>query len=210
MLMEPAGQVAPHLDVDTATDRSIREDLRVTFGEQGRFQALYESSYRRLTLIVMATGGADLVEAQEIVQEAFAIAYAKGEMLSTVSNPEAWVCTVALNIGRRRWRRGRIADRLMRRDRPAPPADVADVSADNADLYRAIRSLPAAQREAVFLHHLADLSVEDIAVRTGRPIGTIKSRLARGRAALANQLAVPAELEASDRTQSAPEGTSTL
>jgi RNA polymerase sigma factor (sigma-70 family) len=178
-------------------------------GEQGWFEALYESSYRRLTSIVMATGGADLVEAQEIVQEAFAIAYAKGEMLSTVSNPEAWVCTVALNIGRRRWRRGRMADRLMRRERPAPPADVADLSADNADLYQAVRSLPAAQREAVFLHHLADLSVEDIAARTGSPIGTIKSRLARGRAALANQLAVPDELEASDRLQSAPEGTST-
>jgi RNA polymerase sigma factor (sigma-70 family) len=209
MLMEPAGQVASHLYEDTATDRSIREDLRMAPGEQGRFEPVYESSYRRLTLIVMATGGADLVEAQEIVQEAFAIGYAKREMLATVTNPEAWVCTVALNIGRRRWRRGRIADRLMRRERPAPPADVADVSANNADLYQAIRSLPAAQREAVFLHHLADLSVEDIAARTGSPIGTIKSRLARGRAALANQLAVPAELEASDPIQSAPEGTTT-
>lgn len=177
-------------------------------GEQRWFETLYESSYQRLTLIVMATGGADLVEAQEIVQEAFTIAYAKREMLATVTNLEAWVCTVAMNIGRRRWRRGRIADRLMRRDRQAPAADVADVSADNADLYRAIRLLPATQREAVFLHHMADLPVEEIATRTGSPIGTVKSRLARGRAALANQLAVPADPEPSDRTQTAPEGTS--
>ncbi len=177
-------------------------------GEQRRFETLYESSYRRLTLIVMATGGAGLVDAQEIVQEAFAIAYAKREMLSTVTNPEAWVCTVAVNIGRRRWQRSRLADRLMRRDSQAPAADVAEVSAENADLYRAIRLLPADQREAVFLHHLADLSVEEIAARTGRPIGTVKSRLARGRAALANQLAAPAEPEPSVRTQNAPEGTS--
>ena len=103
----------------------------------------------------MATGGADLVEAQEIVQEAFAVAYAKREVLSAVTNPEAWVCTVAMNTGRRKWRRSRISDRLMRRDRQAPAADVADVGADNADLYRAIQSLPANQREAVFLHHVA-------------------------------------------------------
>ncbi len=180
----------------------------MTSGEPGWFETLYEGSYRRLTLIVMATGGADLVEAQEIVQEAFAIAYAKREVLSTVTNPEAWVCTVAMNTGRRRWRRSRIADRLMRRDRQTPAADVADVGADNADLYRAIRLLPANQREAVFLHHLADLSVQEIAARTGSPIGTIKSRLARGRAALASQLDGPAHLERSDRTQTAPEGTS--
>ena len=177
-------------------------------GEQGGFETLYVNSYRRLTLIVMATGGADLVEAQEIVQEAFAIAYAKREILTNVTNPEAWVCTVAVNIGRRRWRRGRVAARLMRRERPAPAADVSDVSAGHADLYRAIRSLPADQREAVFLHHLADLSVQEIAARTGSPIGTVKSRLARGRAALAHQLGGPAGPEPVDRPQTAPEGTS--
>ena len=67
--------------------------------------------------------------------------------------------------------------------------DLADVGAEHADLYRAIRALPDGQREAVFLHHLADLSVEEIAARTGNPVGTVKSRLARGRAALADQLA---------------------
>lgn len=207
-IMEPVWQVAPRLRDDTANPRPVREDLHMTSGEQGWFETLYGSSYRRLTLIVMATAGVDLLEAQEIVQEAFAVAYAKREVLSSVTNPEAWVCTVAINIGRRRWRRSRIADRLMRRDRQARVPDVADVGADNADLYRAIRSLPATQREAVFLHHLADLSVEEIAVRTGSPIGTVKSRLARGRAALANRLDGPADPERSDRTQTAPEGTS--
>ena len=150
----------------------------------------------------------DLADAQEIVQEAFATAYGKRETLETVSNSEAWVCTVALNIARRRWRRRGLADRLTNRDRPFAP-DLADVGAEHADLYRAIRALPDGQREAVFLHHVADLSVEEISARTGDPVGTIKSRLARGRAALADQLTAPPNPAPSSHPQTTREGTPT-
>jgi RNA polymerase sigma factor (sigma-70 family) len=178
-------------------------------GEARWFETLYESSYQRLTLIVLARSDVNLTDAQEIVQEAFATAYGKRRTLETVGNPEAWVCTVALNIARRRWRRRRIADRLMTRDRTPPTADGADVGAQHADLYRAIRALPPGQREAVFLHHLADLSVQEISARTGNPIGTIKSRLARGRATLADQLAAPPNQAQPDPSQPTREGTPT-
>ena len=39
------------------------------------------------------------------------------------------------------------------------------------------------------LHHLCDLSVADIALEIGAPVGTVKARLSRGRAALAVLLA---------------------
>ncbi|MFC6342058.1 RNA polymerase sigma factor, partial [Nocardioides hankookensis] len=45
------------------------------------------------------------------------------------------------------------------------------------------------QRQAVVLHHIADLSVLDVAREAGVPEGTIKARLSRGRAALAALLA---------------------
>ncbi|MDQ3485071.1 MAG: SigE family RNA polymerase sigma factor, partial [Actinomycetota bacterium] len=38
------------------------------------------------------------------------------------------------------------------------------------------------------LHHLCDLSVADVAAETGVPVGTVKARLSRGRAALASLL----------------------
>lgn len=38
------------------------------------------------------------------------------------------------------------------------------------------------------LHHLVGLSVEEVAQETGAPIGTVKSRLARGRRALAGHV----------------------
>ena len=53
----------------------------------------------------------------------------------------------------------------------------------------ALRRLPAAQREAIALHYLADLPVHEVATATGVPVGTVKARLSRGRAALALLLA---------------------
>ena len=53
----------------------------------------------------------------------------------------------------------------------------------------ALRQLPAAQREAIALHYLADLPINEVAAATGVPVGTVKARLSRGRAALAVLLA---------------------
>ena len=53
----------------------------------------------------------------------------------------------------------------------------------------ALRTLPDAQRRALALHYLCDLSVESVAAETGVSTGTVKSRLSRGRAALAALLA---------------------
>ena len=56
------------------------------------------------------------------------------------------------------------------------------------DIQRAIATLTPAQRQAIVLHYLLDMSVEQIAKETGRPTGTVKTNLARGRAALADLL----------------------
>jgi len=90
-----------------------------------------------------------------------------------------------------------------------PSPDIADVGAANADLYRAIRALPDLQREAVFLHYLADQSIDEVSANTGSPVGTVKSRLARGRAALAEQLTSPPRDERPDPVRNAREGTRT-
>jgi RNA polymerase sigma-70 factor (ECF subfamily) len=65
---------------------------------------------------------------------------------------------------------------------------------------RALRRLPLAQREVLVLHYVAELAVEQVAAELRVPVGTVKSRLARGRAALAREL----ELDVG-----APEGEST-
>jgi RNA polymerase sigma-70 factor (ECF subfamily) len=51
-----------------------------------------------------------------------------------------------------------------------------------------LRRLPEVQRRALVLHHLAELPVAEVASLERCPEGTIKARLSRGRAALAEPL----------------------
>jgi RNA polymerase sigma factor (sigma-70 family) len=130
----------------------------------------------------------DLTEAQDVVQEAFARALARPRGLTDVDVPEAWLRTVAINVVRRRWRRRQVLDNILLRDRPVT-AFVADAPGpERADLQAALARLPRSYREVVVLHYLADLAVDEVAQLLGVPIGTVKSRLSRGRAALAAQL----------------------
>lgn len=151
---------------------------------------LYVASYQRLVLQLYPVTG-DLGEAQEVVQEAFVKLLASPRRLSGLDNPEAWLRTVALNQARNRLRRGRLLRRLLRRVE-AKPAEVPGASPDHVALMAALRTLPAGQREAIALHYLADLPVAEVAELQQVSAGTVKSRLSRGRAALAGLLGEPA------------------
>ena len=100
--------------------------------------------------------------------------------------PEAWVRRVALNLA------AMAARSLRRRTRALlrlgqPPA-VPELSPDLIDLHDALRALPLGQRQVIVLHHLVGLPVEEIARELRLAPGTVKSRLARGRAAMADTL----------------------
>ena len=76
------------------------------------------------------------------------------------------------------------ADRVVDRSRP-----VDDEIADRTDIDAALGTLPVEYRAAVVLRDLAGLDYADIAETLGVPIGTVRSRIARGRAALADRMA---------------------
>ena len=149
---------------------------------------LYHACYRRLVMQVYAFTS-DLTEAQDAVQEAFARALSRPGELRGIDNPEAWLRTVAINVTRRRWRRRRLFDAIMLRERPVQRLVVEGPEPDRTDLSEALDSLPKSYRETIVLHYYADLSVEEISATLGVATGTIKSRLSRGRAALALLLA---------------------
>jgi RNA polymerase sigma-70 factor (sigma-E family) len=151
---------------------------------------IYEASYRRLVAQAYAVAG-DRVEAEDAVQEAFARAVAAGARFHRVDNPEAWLRTVALNVIRRRWRRTRLFSSLS--PRLATPTDVPGISEDHVAVVAALRGLPFQQRETIALFYLADMSVQEIAATLGVADGTVKSRLTRGRTALAELLQTTVE-----------------
>jgi RNA polymerase sigma-70 factor (ECF subfamily) len=154
---------------------------------------LYHTSFRRLVTQLYAFT-ADLTEAQDVVQEAFARALARPRGLSDVDSPEAWLRTVAVNVVRRRWRRRQILDTILLRDRPIQAVVAAAPGPERTDLRDALAALPRVYREVIVLHYLADLPVDEVAALLEVPVGTVKSRLSRGRTALAGRLdGYPAE-----------------
>jgi RNA polymerase sigma-70 factor (ECF subfamily) len=79
-------------------------------------------------------------------------------------------------------------------DRDGPGAfgvssrDPADEAAAHVDVDRALRQLAPEHRVAVVLRDVCDLTYEEIAVVLDVPIGTVRSRIARGRGALADPM----------------------
>ena len=146
------------------------------------FDAFYHASFRRLVGQIYAICG-NVSEAQDCVQEAFVRAWDKRRTLDADQAPEAWVRTVAYRLAVSRWRKARRAS--SRRTEPTCRSSPPNRTSPESPISRALQKLPADQRRALVLYHLCDLSVNDIADEVNAPVGTVKARLSRGRAALA-------------------------
>lgn len=144
-----------------------------------RFVTLYEEGFASVYKAALLLGG-DPPLAEDATQEAFARALERWERLGDKPWVLGWVMTTALNLVRRRnrWRIHRYTTR---------ESEQGDIER-SLDLRGAIRSLPRRQREAVTLHHIADLPVRDVAKVMGCREGTVKAHLFRAREHLARAL----------------------
>jgi RNA polymerase sigma-70 factor (ECF subfamily) len=150
------------------------------------FEDFYLAVFDRLVgQLFLVTG--NLQDAEDAVQEALTRAALRWPKLRRYSVPEAWVRRVAMNLATdsfRRFRRRLTVTVRLRADLESGQVGPAEVPG----LMEALRALPLAQRKVVVLHHLLDLPVEQVAAELGVPVGTVKSRLARARGALAARL----------------------
>ena len=146
------------------------------------FTAFYDASWGRTVACAYAIAG-DLGTAEELAQEAYTRAWLRWSAISAYDDPAAWVRRVATRLAVSRWRRSRVAWAFLSRSRPPEP--VAGPDETTVALDRALSQIPEAQRRAIVLHHVAGFGVGDIADIERCPVGTVKARLARGRAALA-------------------------
>ncbi|MGH3488333.1 MAG: SigE family RNA polymerase sigma factor [Actinopolymorphaceae bacterium] len=165
------------------------------------FDAFYHATRQRLLHQMYAMTG-NLADAQDCVQEAYARAWQHWARVSDHANPEAWLRTVAWRIAASRWRK--IKNGIAAMARHGPPVHAPEPSPDNVALVAALKEIPEAQRQAIVLHHLVGLSVEEVARETGVATGTVKARLSRGRTALAELLREGSPYESSaEETQNA-------
>lgn len=149
------------------------------------FTAFYAASSRRLLGHVYAMIG-DLAEAEDALQEAYARAWQRWDRVSGYEDPEGWVRTVAYRRAVSSWRK--TVNRITAHRWDGRGGEIPAMSPDRLAVIEALRRIPAEQRRVVVLHHLVGMSVEDISRETQTPRGTVKTRLMRGRKALALQV----------------------
>jgi RNA polymerase sigma-70 factor, ECF subfamily len=160
------------------------------------FEQFYAEAYGRVVAQLYPVVG-NLQDAQELAQEAFARALVRWPRIRGYDQPEAWVRRVAFNLAANARQRAR--RRLAAIARLGPPPDQLPVSPDGLALMEALRRLPLRYREALVLHHLAELPVQQVAAELRVPVATVKTWLARGRRALAALLAD--DEDADERTE---------
>lgn len=128
----------------------------------------------------------DRTVADDLVQDTIVRALGAIDQFAPGTNLKAWLFTIQRNAFYEQRRRRRREDTLLRAQ---PPADNVRVPAQLAhseisDLQRLIWELPPLLREALILVAAQELSHEEAAMICGVPIGTMKARLSRARAAL--------------------------
>ena len=154
-------------------------------GSDRSFEEFFAATYGRLVGLLFAFLH-DRAQAEDAVQDAFASALLRWPVVRGYHDPEAWVRTVAFRRAIDHHRRTARQRRVLVRLGPSP--SLPPVDAEHLDLVRALGKLPLAQREVLVLHYVAELAVDRVAAELRLPVGTVKSRLARGRAALAHHL----------------------
>ena len=133
----------------------------------------------------------DAADAEDLVQETYARAVAGLGGFERGTNLRAWLFRILRNaqIDARRRRAADPTDRAAELPEVAPASDDRELRAVAVgDVEAALAALPAAAREIV-LYELEGLSESEIARVLDVPVGTVKSRLSRARAALRAALA---------------------
>lgn len=180
---------------DQAADRLAM--ARMARGEHDALAELYDRHARPVYSLALRILQ-DRADAEDVVQEAFAQAWAQASRYDVQRGVvAAWLLTLA---------RSRAIDRLRsRRARPdlaggeTTATDVADaaatpdlqlLSAEQVDRVRAaLRDLPALQRVTLELAYYEGLSHAEIAEQLEQPLGTVKTRIRQGMIRLREALA---------------------
>jgi RNA polymerase sigma factor (sigma-70 family) len=159
-------------------------------GDQHAFSELYERHARTIYNYLFRRL-ADWSEAEDLTAVVFLEAFRRRREVVVVDGKLVpWLYGIATNVlsNRRRaiWRHRDLVAQLA--DQPARSAPDASARAEAAEQMRSVlervATLPRRQQDVVALCLWSGLSYEEAAAALGVPVGTVRSRLARARAAL--------------------------
>jgi RNA polymerase sigma-70 factor (sigma-E family) len=152
--------------------------------DEAAFAAFVRAHSRSLfgTAYLLTRTGSD---AEELLQDTLAALYPKWDRVIAADSPVAYVRRALTNRFVSATRRASYRD-LAEWEVPdtAAPGDVADAIADRRWLWQLLGGLPERQRAALVLRYFHDLSDEEIAAHLDCRVGTVRSLISRGIAAM--------------------------
>ncbi len=206
------GRVPVRLGVDQSGGDSEESDparepmLRAQQGNLDAFRSLVEMFQNRVMRVMVSVLHCDRSTAEDLSQEVFMRVHKGLPGFDGEVRFAAWLHKISMNVAISEYRRRR----TLKRDRPthsldAPvsgsddlyispvgnerdPSDVASRAEFLAAVRSCVQGLPDEYREAVILRDMESLSYEEIALALSLPIGTVRSRIHRGRLVLQEKL----------------------
>jgi len=153
--------------------------------------ALIEAQIPGLRRFACALMRGDSEGADDLVQDTLERALSRWHLRRTDGNVRGWLYTILYNrflTDRHRSRRRSLQD-VLTEETELPGVDGGQDSAlEHRDLLRAFSALPEEQRSVLLLIGVEDLSYDEAARVLGVPIGTVMSRLSRGRERLRHHM----------------------
>jgi RNA polymerase sigma-70 factor (ECF subfamily) len=143
-------------------------------------------------------------DAEDLVQDTYVKAFRHAEQFARGTNLRAWLYTILHNTWRNRQRDAsrqtvEVDSEQVEQAAAGPgggepvetPERILMRSTLDADLQAALDELPEAFREAVWLRDVEEFTYAEIAEMLNVPIGTVMSRISRGRRLLFEKLSAP-------------------
>jgi RNA polymerase sigma-70 factor, ECF subfamily len=163
---------------------------RQSSGDPGDFEAAalaeLDALYRAALRVTRSP-----VEADDLVQDTFVKAFRARERFAPGTNLRAWLFTILMNTWRNRRRDAgrdvvdvdsdRVEHAAGTTDEAASPEALLLRSTLDVDLKAALERMPPTFREAVWLRDVEEFSYAEIARILDIPVGTVMSRISRGR-----------------------------
>lgn len=186
----------------SASEEISDEELlaRVVNGHTDAFDLIVSRYKDRLYNFAFRFVG-DSDTAEDIVQETFLRAFRKRREYRAIANFSTWIFTITGNLAkselrrRKRWRFLSLdwspegdANGMELPDESHRPDNSTETVLVERSIQQAVQSLPANYRQAVVLRDIEGMSYQEIAEIANCPLGTVKSRVNRGRLKLQQKL----------------------
>ena len=158
---------------------------------RSRFEALALPHLPAIYRLARQVAGAD--RADDLAQETFLKAWAHFHTFDPATNCRAWLCRILHNTWISQWRKTRLEVAVANIDdvRADPGYDWEEeriVGVLSSEMQWALDQLPETHRWAVLLADVEEFTYQEIAATLECPIGTVMSRISRGRRMLGRLL----------------------